>query len=233
MNIKNAVAVITAVIGLAAAARAEDRAPQLPPIDAGTVWNQINNSHNPFPQPSPTTLDYCVFTEFKNNKCLFKCQSGAILTEPAVKPDFSAGEPAGACAAYIIRPIPASFPKAAPERRFEDFPGCSSVDNLFIMQPFMKDALAMLVPCMKSLSTGFGVPLKAAAQGDRAILITVGESDKAYSLVTSALAKRHGQFFGYPVTVKQEACVMPGPGATVEQIQAWIECVPLPELPVR
>ena len=76
--------------------------------DAGSIWNQINNQHNPFPQ-SPTTLDYCVFTEFKNNKCLFKCESGAILAEPAQKPDFSTGEPAGACATHIIRPIKPAF----------------------------------------------------------------------------------------------------------------------------
>lgn len=82
--------------------------------DAGSIWAQINNQHNPFPQP-PTTLDYCVFTEFKNNKCLFKCESGAILTEPAVKPDFSTGEPAGACATHIIRPVKPAFGlKAAP-----------------------------------------------------------------------------------------------------------------------
>jgi hypothetical protein len=79
---------------------------QLP--DAGSIWNQINNQHNPFPQ-QPTTLDYCVFTEFKNNKCLFKCESGAILSEPAQKPDFSTGEPAGACATHIIRPIKPAF----------------------------------------------------------------------------------------------------------------------------
>lgn len=76
--------------------------------DAGSIWAQINNQHTPFPQP-PTTLDYCVFTEFKNNKCLFRCESGAILTEPAVKPDFSTGEPAGACATHIIRPIKPAF----------------------------------------------------------------------------------------------------------------------------
>lgn len=80
--------------------------------DAGSIWNQINNQHNPFPQP-PTTLDYCVFTEFKNNKCLFKCESGAILSEPAQKPDFSTGEPAGACATHIIRPIKPPFANKA------------------------------------------------------------------------------------------------------------------------
>lgn len=100
---------------LAPAAYAGDlesaKAGQLPPIDAGTILNQIQNQH-PFPQPNQTTLDTCVFTEFKNNKCYFRCQSGAVLVEPAVKPDFSSGEPAGACATHIIRPIPATqFPK--------------------------------------------------------------------------------------------------------------------------
>lgn len=90
---------------------AENKAAQ--PPDAGAIWNQINNQHNPFPQPQPATLDYCVFTEFKNNKCLFKCESGAILTEPAQKPDFSTGEPAGACATHIIRPVKPAFPNKA------------------------------------------------------------------------------------------------------------------------
>ena len=81
------------------------RAAQLPSIDAGAILNQIQNQQNHFPQPPLTTLDMCVFSEFKNNKCYFRCQSGAILTEPAVKPDFSAGEPAGACATHILRPI--------------------------------------------------------------------------------------------------------------------------------
>lgn len=232
MNLKNVLITLSAVLGLAASAGAEDRAPQLPPVDAGAIWNQINNNHNPFPQPNQSTLDYCVFTEFKNNKCLFKCQSGAVLTEPAVKPDFSTGEPAGACATHIIRPIPSHFGKAAPSaRRFEDYEGCSAVDNMFIMQPLMKDALAMLAPCMKSLGLAHGVPLKAAEYKASTIVITVGESDKAFDLVNEALAKRNGQFFGYPVTVKRENCVDPGPGATIEQVQAWIQCVPLQPLP--
>ena len=58
-------------------------AQQLPPLDAGAILNQIQNSQNQFPTPPLTKLDMCVFSEFKNNKCLFKCQSGAILTEPA------------------------------------------------------------------------------------------------------------------------------------------------------
>jgi hypothetical protein len=96
---------------------------QVPPIDAGSIWSQINNQHNPFPQHVPSTLDRCLFTEFKNNKCLFKCESGAILTEPAIKPDFSTGEPAGACAIMIIRPIKPAFATkaAAVEQTFKSY----------------------------------------------------------------------------------------------------------------
>ncbi|HAT73128.1 MAG TPA: hypothetical protein DCS63_09960 [Elusimicrobia bacterium] len=114
----NIIANFLIAISLAAPAAAEQRAPQLPPIDAGSVWNQINNQHNNLPQPAPVTLDTCVFTEFRNNKCYFKCQSGAILKEPAMRPDFSAGEPAGACATHIIRTIPAGpLGKAAAGRQ--------------------------------------------------------------------------------------------------------------------
>ena len=75
----------------------------LPQLDAGSILNQIQHGQSHFPQPPQTTLDICVFTEFKNNKCIFKCKSGAILTEPAVKPDFSSDR--GACATHILRPI--------------------------------------------------------------------------------------------------------------------------------
>ncbi|PJA15209.1 MAG: hypothetical protein COX65_04340 [Elusimicrobia bacterium CG_4_10_14_0_2_um_filter_56_8] len=98
---------LSTLMSLASAAGAQDLAARLPAIDAGTILNQINNSQPPFPQPALATLDTCVFTDFKNNKCYFKCQSGAILTEPAVRPDFSSGEPAGACATHIIRPVAA------------------------------------------------------------------------------------------------------------------------------
>jgi hypothetical protein len=90
------------------AGKANAQAPQLPSIDAGSILNQIQNSQNPFPQPTPS-IDTCVFTEFKNNKCYFKCGSGAVLVEPAMRPDFSSGEPAGACASYIIRPVESAF----------------------------------------------------------------------------------------------------------------------------
>ncbi|MDA8132367.1 MAG: hypothetical protein M0011_12770 [Elusimicrobia bacterium] len=102
---RSLVAVI--LIAAAAPAIAAGPAPQLPHIDAGSIWAQINNQHNPFPQPQQTTLDYCTLTDMKNNKWYFKCKSGAVLIEPAVKPDFPAGEPAGPCATMIIRPMPA------------------------------------------------------------------------------------------------------------------------------
>ena len=105
--------IFAAYIAVPLAASAEDRAPQLPPIDAGSVWNQINHDQHPFPQPSPTTLDTCAFTELKNDKCYFKCQSGDILTEPTITPGLSTGQPAGTCAYYIIRPIPSGFKNKA------------------------------------------------------------------------------------------------------------------------
>lgn len=202
---KNAFIAAFAVIALAAAARAEDRAQQLPPIDAGTIWAQINNQHNPFPQPVPTTLDYCTLTEMKNNKCYFKCQSGAILTEPATKPDFSNGEPNGPCATMIIRPVPAGTPmnKSILPLRFEDFEGCSSVDNMFIMQPTMKDALAMLDTCMKTLSSTFNTKAKAASVRDNSIQINTGDNDQVLGMVKDSVKRHNGQFFGYPVTVKK------------------------------
>lgn len=100
----NKLSVIIVIAGLSLPASA-----QLPPIDAGTILNQIQHSQPQFPAiPPPTTLDMCVFSQFKNNKCIFKCESGAVLTEPAMKPDFSTGEPAGACATHILRPVPYS-----------------------------------------------------------------------------------------------------------------------------
>jgi len=75
----------------------------LPQIDAGSILNQIQHDQNHFPQPSQTTLDICVFSEFKDNKCIFKCESGAILTEPVLKADLGPGEPA--CATHILRPV--------------------------------------------------------------------------------------------------------------------------------
>ncbi len=88
------------------------RAQGLP--DAGSIMAQIQQQPPQFPQPTPAALEMCVFSEFRNNKCYFKCESGATLMEPAVRPDFSSGEPAGACATHIFRPAPspfAAFPK--------------------------------------------------------------------------------------------------------------------------
>lgn len=105
-----------AVAGLAGQGWCSDmedlRAQGLP--DAGSIMAQIQQQEPQFPQPSPTTLDMCVFAEFKNNKCHFKCESGVTLITPAVKPDFISGGPDGICATHIFRPVPspfAAFPK--------------------------------------------------------------------------------------------------------------------------
>ena len=87
------------------AADTAERAPQLPPIDAGTILNQINQ--HPFPAPAPTTLDTCVYSGFEAGNCRFKCQSGALLTEPSTIPGSNAG-----CAIEIVRPIQAQPFKA-------------------------------------------------------------------------------------------------------------------------
>ncbi|HAH32954.1 MAG TPA: hypothetical protein DCL44_11645 [Elusimicrobia bacterium] len=85
------------------AGTAETKAPQLPPIDAGTILNQIENSQNHFPQPHPVTMDMCVFTKLIGNECLFKCESGVSISEPA-------RQPGGVCATHILRPMPAWLP---------------------------------------------------------------------------------------------------------------------------
>ena len=114
MKILSAALLLAGLVPVSVSAGTDSaRAPQLPPIDAGAILNQIQNSQNHFPTPPLTALDMCVFSDFKNNKCYFKCQSGAILTEPAVKPDFSTGEPAGACATHILRPITRAITQVA------------------------------------------------------------------------------------------------------------------------
>ena len=85
------------------------RAPQLADIKAGEV-TQLAPAI--FQQPELVKLDMCVLSEMKNNKCYFKCESGAIAIEPAVRPDFSSGEPAGPCLPYITRQIKVSGPAA-------------------------------------------------------------------------------------------------------------------------
>lgn len=90
--------------GIAPGARSGEtenmRAAQLTDIDAGTVMQRPT-----LPQPGLVKLDLCVLSGMKNNKCHFKCQSGAVVIEPAVRPDFGTGEPAGPCSPYITREI--------------------------------------------------------------------------------------------------------------------------------
>lgn len=141
---KIATLVLTVYMAAPLAAAELDRAPQLPPIDAGMILNQIQqNNHNIFPQPNPVKPDLCTFTEFKNNKCFFKCESGDILTEPAIKPDFSTGEPAGACATHIIRTIPAG----------PQFRAASDVQTYksYALYPTEKDAKAALTWALNGL----------------------------------------------------------------------------------
>ncbi|HBA60270.1 MAG TPA: hypothetical protein DCZ92_05550 [Elusimicrobia bacterium] len=108
------------VAGLAPAAWCGDaetmRVTQLTDISARSVMERPA-----LPQPELVKLDLCVLSEMKNNKCYFKCQSGAILIEPAVRPDFSTGEPAGPCEPYITREI-----KTAPQK----FLNSSQVNDL-------------------------------------------------------------------------------------------------------
>lgn len=78
------------------------RAAQLADIKAGDVPPAAPAL---FQQPELLKLDMCVLSELKNNKCYFKCESGAIAVEPAVRPDFSSGEPAGPCLPYITRQV--------------------------------------------------------------------------------------------------------------------------------
>lgn len=56
-------------------------------------------------EPTLLKLDLCVLTEMKNNTCHYTCQSGAAITRPAQRPDFSTGEPAGPCEPYITQQI--------------------------------------------------------------------------------------------------------------------------------
>jgi len=133
-------------------------------------------------------------------------------------------------AAVAEAELPA-VPQRVYERKLEDIARCGVMDLKFNPQPRIKEAAAMLAPCMKDLSAQYGVPVKTKVSG-KGIEITVGESENAYNLIKEAVDRRNGFLWNYPVRIKRaEPCVAPGPGASIEQIQAWVDCVPLPETP--
>ena len=103
MKIKLFLGLLAGLAPLAWPAGLEDlRSAQLADMNAGRV-QEMELAR--FPQPELVKLDMCVLSEMKNDRCYFKCESGAVTTEPAVRPDFSAGEPVGPCAPYITRQI--------------------------------------------------------------------------------------------------------------------------------
>jgi len=96
-------------------------------------------------------------------------------------------------------------PEYTPARDiFGEAPACSILNAQFIMQPFMKDALSMLKPCLDSVSKITGnVPVSAGAiKNGKAIEIVVlgGKNDAVKELIRSSLAKRNNAVFGYPAT---------------------------------
>ncbi|MDD5209941.1 MAG: hypothetical protein PHV36_11180 [Elusimicrobiales bacterium] len=101
----------------------------------------------------------------------------------------------------------AAEPKTSilPRDVFTEVEACSIVDAQFFMQPFMKDALKMLKPCLDGISkiSAYAPISVAETKNGKAIEITVlGEkNDYARSLIDASIAKRGGQLFGYPAEV--------------------------------
>lgn len=88
---------------------------------------------------------------------------------------------------------------------FREVEACSILNAQFIMQPFMKDALSMLKPCLVGVSelTGKAKISVGAVKNGKAIEITVlGSNNKdVMDLIKGSLAKRNNQVFGYPAEV--------------------------------
>ncbi len=96
-------------------------------------------------------------------------------------------------------------PEHTPARDiFGETPACSILNAQFIMQPFMKDALSMLKPCLDGVSkiTGNVQVSAGAVKNGKAIEIVVlgGKNDAVKELIRSSLAKRNNAVFGYPAT---------------------------------
>jgi len=86
---------------------------------------------------------------------------------------------------------------------FSQVPACSVVDAQFFMQPFMKDALNMLKPCLEGVSKLTDAPVSANETNyGKAIEIVVlgGKNEGVIPLLNSTLIKRHNHLFGYPAT---------------------------------
>lgn len=129
--------------------------------------------------------------------------------------------------------VPAPQPVLAGRYTMESFEGCGIIHQSFMPKPDRDGAIELLKPCLKSLSYAYGVTFKPAAAdiyGTPAIKITIGDSDKAYSMLKEALEERGGLFLGYPVKVRRLGpCVSPGPGASAQELSDWIDCLPFPE----
>ena len=102
--------------------------------------------------------------------------------------------------------VPAPQAPKAVIYRFESIAGCQVVNNLFIMQPAMKDALSMLKHCSDGLKDAYGVPVTFTAanfNGSAGIEIGVGNSAAALATVKEGVIRKGGSFFGYPVKIKK------------------------------
>ncbi len=135
----------------------------------------------------------------------------AIALLAAVTP-VKAAEPASFESLYKAPAFKASMEVPAPPApkaviyRFESIAGCQVVNNLFIMQPAMKDALGMLRHCSDGLKDAFGVPVTFTAadiNGAAGIEIGVGNSAAALATVKEGVTRKAGRFFGYPVKIRK------------------------------
>lgn len=133
----------------------------------------------------------------------------------------------------------AGFQVSAPQQvvqngyKMEFFEGCGIIHQSFMPKPSRDGAIELLKPCLKSLSFAYGVTFKPAAaevDGVPAIRITLGDSDKAHAMLNQALQERGNKFLGHPVEIRRLGpCVSPGPGASLQELTDWIDCVPFPE----
>ena len=98
--------------------------------------------------------------------------------------------------------LPVPMPAKLTRDIFREVDACSALNNQFVMQPMMKDALSMLKPCLDGVSkmTGNARISAGAVKNGKAIeIVVLGEKNEAVKeLVRGSLAKRNNQIFGYP-----------------------------------